>query len=159
MDYPIIAETRVQADWIDYNGHMRDGYYVIAFSAAIDDLMDRVGLDAAYRERTGCTLYTLEIHLYYLAEVKQGEPLTIRMRVLGLDEKRLHALFLMERSDGTVISTQDTMLLHVDQAAGPGAAPFPEATLAHLEPLFEAHRTLPMEKHIARAMGLKRKPS
>lgn len=157
MAYPIIAETSVQADWIDYNGHMRDGYYVIAFSAAIDDLMDQIGLDEAYRDRTGCTLYTLEIHLYYLAEVKQGEPLTIRMRVLGLDEKRLHALFLMERSDGTVISTQDTMLLHVDQAAGPGAAPFPEETLASLSDFFEAHQSLPPEKHIARAMGLKRK--
>lgn len=157
MAFPIIAETSVHADWIDYNGHMRDGYYVIAFSAAIDDLMDQIGLDEAYRDRTGCTLYTLEIHLYYLAEVKHGEPLTIRMRVLGLDEKRLHALFLMERSDGTVISTQDTMLLHVDQAAGPAAAPFPEAAMAHLAPLFDAHRTLPMEKHVARAMGLKRK--
>lgn len=157
MTYPIIAETKVQPDWIDYNGHMRDGYYVIAFSAAIDDLMDDIGLDKAYRAETGCTLYTLEIHLYYLAEVKQDEPLTIRMRVLGLDEKRLHALFLMERRDGTLISTQDTMLMHVDQAAGPGAAPFPEDTMAKLSPLFETHQALPPEKHISRAMGLKRK--
>lgn len=159
MAFPVIAETSVQPDWIDYNGHMRDGYYVIAFSAAIDDLMDEIGLDEAYRTRTGCTLYTLEIHLYYLAEVKSGEALTIRMRVLGLDEKRLHILLLMERADGTIISTQDTMLMHVDQAAGPGAAPFPAEANAKLTPLYQTHQSLPPEKFISRAMGLKRKSS
>ena len=159
MTYPIIAQTSVQPDWIDYNGHMRDGYYVIAFSASIDDLMDVISLDSAYRARTGCSLYTLEIHLYYLAEVKLDEALTIRMRVLGLDEKRLHAMLFMERNDGTLVSTQDTMLMHVDLAAGPGAAPFPPESLAKLTPLYEAHRSLPLEKYSSRAMGLKPRSS
>ena len=40
-------------------------------SQATDALMDHLGLDAAYRTRTHCTLYTLEMHIHYLQEVKQ----------------------------------------------------------------------------------------
>jgi len=51
------------AEWIDYNGHLRDAYYVLIVSQATDALMDRIGLDEAYRRRTQCTLYTVELHI------------------------------------------------------------------------------------------------
>ena len=35
------------------------------------------GLDAAYRARTGCTLYTLEMHMHYLHEVKQTDTAAV----------------------------------------------------------------------------------
>ena len=54
----------IEPDWIDYNGHLRDAYYVVVLSDATDALMDHLGLDAAYRARTRCTLYTLEMHLH-----------------------------------------------------------------------------------------------
>ena len=53
--------AQLQREWIDYNGHVRDAYYGLVLSYAIDDVMDHLGLDAAYRERTRCTLYTLEL--------------------------------------------------------------------------------------------------
>ena len=62
-------------EWIDYNGHLRDAYYVLVLSYAVDDVMDHLGLDAAYRERTHCTLYTLELHMHYLHEVKSTDEL------------------------------------------------------------------------------------
>ncbi len=45
---PIYA-TAVLPEWIDYNGHLRDAYYALIVSLATDALMDRIGLDAAYR--------------------------------------------------------------------------------------------------------------
>ena len=61
--------------WIDYNGHLRDAYYGLIVSYAIDDVMDHLGLDAAYRAGTQCTLYTLEMHIHYLHEVKESDAL------------------------------------------------------------------------------------
>ena len=55
-----LYRAKIQPEWSDYNGHLRDAYYGLVLSYAIDDVMDHVGLDAAYRERTRCTLYTLE---------------------------------------------------------------------------------------------------
>jgi acyl-CoA thioesterase FadM len=65
-----IYRTGIVPAWIDYNGHLRDAYYGLIVSYSIDALMDRIGLDEAYRTRTGCTLYTLEMHIHYLREVK-----------------------------------------------------------------------------------------
>ncbi|MBV9724825.1 MAG: thioesterase family protein, partial [Gammaproteobacteria bacterium] len=52
---PIYA-TAIQPEWIDYNGHVRDAYYALIVSVAIDALMDRIGLDEGYRAGTGCTI-------------------------------------------------------------------------------------------------------
>ena len=54
-----LYRAQLLPEWIDYNGHVRDAYYGLVLSYAIDDIMDHLGLDAAYRERTRCTLYTL----------------------------------------------------------------------------------------------------
>ena len=49
-------ETTVQPDWIDYIGHMRDAYFGLIFSLAVDACQDGIGIDTDYRERTGCTI-------------------------------------------------------------------------------------------------------
>ncbi len=70
-----VYRADIEPAWIDYNGHLRDAYYGLIASYAIDDVMDHLGLDAAYRERTQCTLYTLELHMHYLHEVKSSDDL------------------------------------------------------------------------------------
>jgi acyl-CoA thioester hydrolase len=113
-------------EWIDYNGHVRDAYYGLIASSACDALMDRIGVDAAYRQRTHCTLYTLEMHVHYLSEVKQSDRVAAEVTILGSDAKRLHAGFTLRRApDGEVAATVEFMLLHVRQGAAAGSAPFP----------------------------------
>ena len=77
-----VYTTGLAAEWIDYNGHLRDAYYGLIVSLACDALMDRLGLDAAYRGRTGNTLYTVEMHVHFLQEVKQGDIVNVDVRVL-----------------------------------------------------------------------------
>jgi acyl-CoA thioesterase FadM len=38
--------TQVHPDWVDYNGHLRDAFYLLIFSYATDALMDTLGLDS-----------------------------------------------------------------------------------------------------------------
>jgi acyl-CoA thioester hydrolase len=123
-------------DWIDYNGHLRDAYYGLVASFAVDDVMDYLGLDAAYRAETKCTLYTLELHLHYLHEVKSTDDLGVSSLVLDFDRKRLHmgCRFTCSRVSGPV-ATADMMLMHVHQGVKPAGAAFPESVLAKLEAL------------------------
>ena len=44
---PSVYRCGIEPQWIDYNGHLRDAYYTLVFSQAIDALMDEIGLDAA----------------------------------------------------------------------------------------------------------------
>ena len=116
----------IEPGWIDYNGHLRDAYYGVAFSLAIDDLMDQVGIDEPYRIRTRCTLYTLETHCHYLHEVKATDELAVRMLVMDCDRKRILAAGVFECSRLTApVAVAEAMLLHVHQGDSPSSAPFP----------------------------------
>jgi acyl-CoA thioester hydrolase len=136
---PKIYSTAIEAEWIDYNRHLRDAYYGLVLSYACDAFMDRIGLDAAYRERTACTLYTLEQHLHFLHEVMASDRLDVHLRLLGADRKRIHAAFdfyCARYPDPVAIG--ELMLLHVHQGPTPAAAPFPEAVQGALDALVAA---------------------
>jgi acyl-CoA thioester hydrolase len=128
-----IYRAEIHADWIDFNGHLRDAYYGLVASFAIDDVMDHLGLDAAYRARTRCTLYTLEVHLHYLHEVKSSDDLRVITSVLDFDRKRLQVgcRFVCSRV-GEAVATAEMMLLHVHQGDKPTVASFPDEVSAKL---------------------------
>lgn len=134
--------ARVLPEWIDYNGHMTDGYYAVAFSAATEAVLDYLGLDAAYRARTGFTLYTLEMHLNYLRELKAGDGLEFESLLLGTDAKRLQVFHRLYQAEaGYLAATNEVMLLHVDQR--PRAAPLPPDRQAWAQQVAAAHARAP----------------
>src|SRR5699024_6804304 len=48
--------TPVREEWIDYNGHLSEAYYVLVFGFATDAAMEALGLGEDSREATGCSL-------------------------------------------------------------------------------------------------------
>lgn len=131
-----VYHANIEPQWIDFNGHLRDAYYALVASYAIDDLMDHLGLDAGYRARTQCTLYTLELHLHFLHEVKSTDDLRVESVILDFDRKRIHVgcRFMCTRVSDPVATT-DMMLLHVHQGDKPSSTPFPEEVQAKLAQL------------------------
>jgi acyl-CoA thioester hydrolase len=152
-----IYRTPILAEWIDYNGHLRDAYYAVIISLAIDALMDRIGLDEGYRKRTGGTLYTLEMHFHYLHEVKHSDTAEVEMRILATDRKRIQAGFELKRAgQPEVAATAEAMLLHVRQHEGTvSVAAFPEPVSAALAQLEQSSATLQAEGPLSRRMELR----
>ena len=148
----------VDPAWVDYNGHMNDAYYMVAFSYATDGLMAHIGLDAAGRVATGHTMYTLEVHLNYVQEVRVGVPIEVRTHILGVDAKRVHLFHTLHRlNDGTLLATNEQMLSNIDAAhveTGPKTAPFFPAVAALLLPLAQAHASLPRPANAGRSIAL-----
>jgi acyl-CoA thioester hydrolase len=151
--------VKLQPDWIDYNGHLRDAYYIVALSYAVDDVMDTLGLGVAYRERTHCTLYTLELHIHYLHEIKSSDELSVVTSVLDCDHKRIHAAcdFLCPRIDGPAASA-DLMLLHVHQGEKPASASFPPEVAQRLGALRLTPAALAARGLGSRKIELRRRP-
>ena len=118
-------------DWIDYNGHVNDSRYLLAFGEATDALLRAVGVDDSY-VAAGASYYTVETHLSHLGAAYAGDRLTVTTQVLGVDDKRLQLFHTLERAgtDGP-LATAEQMLLHVDTASQ-RAAPAPEALRARL---------------------------
>ena len=148
----------IEPSFIDYNGHLRDAYYGLIFSYAIDDVMDQLGLDFAYRERTACTLYTLEMHLHYLHEVMASDELSIDTSILDADHKRFHAgsVFRCARLPEPV-AVADAMLLHVHQGEKVTTAPFPAAIDARLQGLKLSEEALTAFGPMSRRIGIRRR--
>ena len=134
-----VYSTGLAAEWIDYNGHLRDAYYGLIVSFACDALMDRLGMDAGYRSRTGNTLYTVEMHVHFVREVKKDDVVNVDVRVLGADQKKLHAAFdLLRQGDGVVAASAELMLLHVHQGETVTTAPFPPDVASGIDGLAAA---------------------
>ncbi|MEU6126369.1 thioesterase family protein [Streptomyces sp. NPDC047123] len=137
---------QVRPEWIDYNGHMSEAFYVLVFGYATDAMMIETGLHAGYRESTGCSLYTVEAHVRYLNDVSEGAHLVVRTRVLGADAKKArftHEMYVVEDDraepapDAAPVATTELLALHVDQNQGRTTA-FPDDIRAHLTALTEA---------------------
>jgi acyl-CoA thioester hydrolase len=152
-----VYTTALQSDWIDYNGHLRDAYYGLIVSLASDALMDRIGLDAGYRERTAGTLYTVEMHIHYLREVKGSDVVSVQVRILGVDHKRIHAAFeLLRNEEPAPAAVAEVVLLHVTQAHdGVTTTPFPPEVSAALARLQESSATLSAAGPASRRMELR----
>lgn len=151
-----LHDATVRREWVDYNGHMGEAYYVLVFGDATDALYDHIGLTDAHRRRSRTSIYTLEAHVSYLREVAAGASLAITTQLLDLDAKRLHVFHAMRHGhDGDLLATEELMLLHV---AGdpPRAAPFPPAIMARLEVIYAAHAALPRPEQAGRGIGIRR---
>ncbi len=152
-----IRAARVGREWVDYNGHMADFAYAIAFSETMTAYMDEIGLDAAYRAATSGTLYTLDMRIAYLRECHEDDALTLSLHVLEADSKRLHAYLEMHDAGGALLAWNEQILLHVSQAGGqPKAAAFPAEVAARLAlAAADSSEILPLS-HIERRIGLSR---
>ncbi|MEO8856269.1 MAG: thioesterase family protein [Burkholderiaceae bacterium] len=144
----------IQVEWIDFNGHLRDAFYMLLFSYGCDGTLDHIGLDEAGRAANGHSTFTLECHVNYLLEVKEGAQVEVRTQLLAHDAKRMH-VFLSLHLAGTepVLACSEQMWLNVDMATR-RSAPYAPAVLARVQALAEQHRALPRPAYIGRVIGL-----
>jgi acyl-CoA thioester hydrolase len=153
-----VFETTVASEWVDYNGHMNDAAYAIAFSRAGDALMDRIGLDAGARKRTGQSLFTLQVMLHYFKEAKEGDAFAVTCHLLEHDDKRMRLWLEMTGRGGDRLAASEQLLISVALSeGGPRAVPWSFETKAALEALAKAQSGLPHPEQAGTGVALKRK--
>ncbi|MFD9895150.1 thioesterase family protein [Amycolatopsis sp. NPDC059027] len=119
----------VRPEWIDYNGHLSEPYYVLVFGDATTNLMDVVGIDERYRAETDSSLYTVEAHIRYLAEVGPESELDVTTSVLDIGARKTRICHEM-RVGGALVATEEILAVHV---TGSRASPFPDPVVERLE--------------------------
>jgi acyl-CoA thioester hydrolase len=140
--------------WIDYNGHMMDAYYCVAFTEATEAFLDHVGLGAAYRAESGCGMYTVEGHVCFVKSVRGGAAIRYESQLLGWDDKRLHLFHQMvEPGSGDQIATNELMFLHVDLATE-RVTPMPSARSDAVRLVASAHAALPAPQNAGRRIRM-----
>ena len=152
---PLLTVT-VGPDWIDYNGHMNDSAYAVAFSMAVDQLMVDLGIDEEFRERTKYSIYTLETHLCYLQEAHKDQVLHVDVQLLDYDSKRLHVFFTMKNDKGERLATSEQMLMGMDMESG-RSAPLPNEIAATINAFGQAQQNLEKPNEAGRKIYIRRK--
>lgn len=153
---PLRAPIRkVEPAWIDYNGHMNVAYYVLAFDQALDRFFDRVGIGIDYVRETGNSVFTLQNHVCYLREVKEGDPLAITFQLIDCDARRAHYFMTMNHAEeGYRAATAEQLAIHVSLESR-RASPFPPAIRERFEALKNVHAGLPRPAELGKAIALK----
>lgn len=154
-DFPIETRLRVLPEWIDGNGHMNVGYYVIAFDRATDAFYDALGIGWDYVGRERRSLFTLAMNVDYLSELREGDAVSIATRLLDCDHKRVHYFHEMVAADGRLAATNELLAMHVDMASR-RSTPFPDPVAARLLRMRAAHAALPPPAQLGRRLGIRR---
>jgi acyl-CoA thioesterase FadM len=141
----------VPPEWLDYNGHLNDASYAIVISAAHELVLEELGLSAGYRAGHEASMFTVETHLRYLAEVSGGQVLTAATVLVAADRKRLR-LHSELYADGELAATGECLYLHVDTTAG-RTAPLPDDRHARVDAMLAAHADLPRPAHLGLGVG------
>ena len=144
----------VPAEWIDYNGHLTEGYYGVAFAEASDELLIYLGFEANYRDEHG-TFYTIETRVRFLMEVQEGAEIATASFLLGADSKSLHVHHdLLVNQNPSPVATQEVMMLHVSQnpSGQPQVSSMAEPLLTNALELAETHSAIPLPEHAGQGM-------
>ncbi|KMY55474.1 3-hydroxyacyl-CoA dehydrogenase [Bacillus sp. FJAT-27231] len=152
----IILKDHVRDEWLDYNGHMNDAEYARVFSWAGFNWMEDVGFNDDFRKRHDYTIFTLESHICYLAEMKPREALEVSLHILDYDEKRVHFFFELFGENGKRAATCEQMLMGIDQKQR-RPSPFPNELFEKISSLAKEQADLPRPKEAGHVIGIRRK--
>src|SRR5437870_1324062 len=68
---------RVEPQWIDYNGHLNMAYYNVLFDRAVDEVYELIGIGAEYLKNHTHSSFTAEVHVRYIRELHEGDPVRV----------------------------------------------------------------------------------
>jgi acyl-CoA thioester hydrolase len=155
IDAPLhLHSTNAPPAWMDYNDHMSESCFLLAFGDSADAFFRFIGIDEAYRA-AGHSLYTTETHLHHRQEVSLGEPLVMTLQVLDHDHRRLHIYHEMRHGEtDALIAMAEQLLVHVDMDAG-RSADLPEDLYGHIEAIRQAHAALPQPAVVGHPIAIR----
>jgi acyl-CoA thioester hydrolase len=137
---PVVHADQISARHIDRFGHVNVMWYTHFFDEGTLGLFERLGCGPSYHATSGHGTFALEQHARYLRELREGERIELRARLLGASPKRIH--FMLFLSAGPELSATSELLgMHVHLGTRRSAALPPAVSLA-ARGLLAVHREL-----------------
>lgn len=149
-----LYRSAVSPNWIDYNGHMQDACYLMAFGDGLDAFYRYATVDERYRA-AGFTFVTAETHLNYYREMKVGERFLIETQLVGLDRRRMHIFHrMLHEQTGEVVATNEIMQLHIDRRMGKVSSMRADV-FETLRAIWATHESLEVPSELGRVMNMR----
>jgi len=102
----------------DHMGHMNVMWYVGKFDEACWQMLSMVGLTRARFEHDASGMAAVEQHVHYQRELRAGDAVTIRSKVLEVRDKSIRMRHEMLKDEtGEIAAITEMTAVHIDTVA------------------------------------------
>lgn len=130
---PLFHRETIPTDYLDIMGHMNVRWYVAIYDTAVWKFFESLGMNETYYRAEQAGGFALKQFIQYLAEVRVGETVAIRGRVLGRSAKRVHfMMFMVNETTQVLASTYEVLGSHADMRVR-RTSPYPPQIAAKLD--------------------------
>jgi acyl-CoA thioesterase FadM len=151
---PAYAEQPVPIAFEDVNGHLNVRHYTGIASEGLDEALVEQGIPQNW-PASGHACFSAEHHLTYLAELRTGDRMSARVRLLGRAERAAHVLvYLLDESHQRLSFVMEEIFLHIDMDTR-RTAPWPDDVAASLDRRIEADAALPWRADVSGCLSLR----
>jgi acyl-CoA thioesterase FadM len=153
-ELPAYAEQPVPIAFEDANGHLNVRHYTGIASEGLDESLVHQGIPRNW-PALGHAVFSAEHHLTYLAEMRTGDRMSTRVRLLGRSERAGHVLvYLLDESHQRLSFVMEEIFLHIDMETR-RTAPWPEDVAARLDQRIAEQAELPWEPDVSGSLALR----
>lgn len=157
-DKLLFASTAVvKPEWIDYNGHMNMGYYLVAFDhIATDSYFDFLDIGITHLQTNNYSTFTLGSNIDFIHEVVADDALRFTTQLVDYDTKRLHYFHTMYHADeGYIAATNECLTMYIDMGTRRGTG-FTEEQLQRFQEQLDLGKHLGVPAGFGRNLGIRR---
>lgn len=130
---PASFDEAVAEDHVDENGHMNISVYFRLGSWAPWRRLRDLGMGDDYIPTRGLSFFTVGHHIDYTAELRLGEPFTVRSGFIERTGKALRSIaYVVDESRDRIACTMELTYVHVSMETR-RAAPIPDDLAAALD--------------------------
>ena len=151
---PAYAEQPVPVAFEDVNGHLNVRHYTGIASEGLDESLVPLGIPQNWPAQ-GHACFSAEHHVTYLAELRTGDRMSTRVRLLGRSERAAHALvYLLDETHQRLSCVMEEIFLHIDMATR-RTAPWPDDVAAALDARIAEDAELPFPVTTSGSLALR----
>jgi acyl-CoA thioester hydrolase len=152
---PSYAPQAVPTAFEDINGHLNIRHYVGIASEGLDESLIDLGIPQNWPTVAGQAVFSAEHHMTYLSELRTGDRISVRVRVVGRSERAAHVVvYLLDETHRKVSYVMEEIFLHIDMESRRSAA-WPDDVATALDQRIAADADLPWQPTLSGSMSLR----
>lgn len=155
VDLPAYTVQPVPMPFEDINGHLNVRHYLGIASEGLDESLVDLGIPQNWPTSAGHACFSAEHHLTYLTELRTGDMMSARVRLLGRSERAAHTVvYLLDDTHQRLSYVMEEIFLHIDMDTRK-TAPWPEDVAANLDRRIAEDAQLPFESPLSGCLALR----
>jgi len=152
---PQFSAQGVPTAFEDINGHLNVRHYIGIASEGLDESLVDVGILQNWPNVAGHAVFSAEHHLTYLSELRTGDKISVRVRLIGRSARAAHAVvYLLDDTHQKLSSVVEEIFLHLDMGTR-RTAPWPDDVAAGLDGRIAEHQALSWQPTLSGSMALR----